>query len=675
MTRTSGRQNTSKQRKKKARERNKRLKKARAGEARSIKGRMHRAGRSPLRECLISKDWRRSGLAQVVIARDAPLGIAIGLFLVDLGCLGVKNTIQHDDLTRAEYDRLLEKLSRRADFESCNPALAVRLVETGVRYAAELGFEPHEDYRLAKKMFGDIDPDACDEEIPCGRDGKPFYIQGPDDDAPAVLRQLEDRLGPDGFHFVMEEEWPDELAEDDWPGEDDPDPDERLWGRMRRTEGELVEDIGCYGAKLLGRKFLDRARKAFTLGNDQGLEGEVEGAFVPWALFNWTPSFPKKVFGRQRQATGPLAQMYWEENEANLDEFERRFLKTICTRPYSFYVVRSVDPGVSMDLRDLFTGAEYTVRERQASTVVEEGSTIFARVLRLDSVAIMVGCGSVCIPPRLRPALIDLREELAGGREALSEAELASHDDLLRERYFASVRLIRAPWTPSLQNTDGDPLVLCKLAFDLRCPPAEALSMLRLLAGGRSDDEFPDEATHDEHGELESAEFAWLEEGNRVHKSWTNTIIGHFTVRSGSLVVDVNSRARAARARGEVERLLGGRATYRTIEEETTDKLFAESRRRRADPETRRRREEERAALEADPEFQAHVARMMEAHWESWFETAIPMLAGQTPREAAKTPGGRERLDALLDDYASTPRKQDDILRPDIPCLRRELGI
>jgi hypothetical protein len=66
---------------------------------------------------------------------------------------------------------------------------------------------------------------------------------------------------------------------------------------------------------------------------------------------------------------------------------------------------------------------------------------------------------------------------------------------------------------------------------------------------------------------------------------------------------------------------------------------------------------------------------MMEKHWASWFDQNIPALGNETPRQAAKTTLGRERLEALFMLYESYAGKESDALQPDIQKLRATLGL
>jgi hypothetical protein len=123
--------------------------------------------------------------------------------MIDLGCLGVKSAYGRvvDGLTYAEIKQQATGRQRmiRADVD-----LAAKIVREAIAYAGELGFRPDPDYRAAMIVLGDADPNACDIEIPVGgRDGKPFYFAGPYDNWRKIVDRLAQKLGPDGFHYVL----------------------------------------------------------------------------------------------------------------------------------------------------------------------------------------------------------------------------------------------------------------------------------------------------------------------------------------------------------------------------------------------------------------------------------------------------------------------------------------
>ena len=78
------------------------------------------------------------------------------------------------------------------------------------------------------------------------------------------------------------------------------------------------------------------------------------------------------------------------------------------------------------------------------------------------------------------------------------------------------------------------------------------------------------------------------------------------------------------------------------------------------------------------PEVRKQVEDMLMAHWEDWVDHEIPALGGKTPREAVKTPDGRESVEALLLD-AGGRRTDDEVTKAITPKaiarVRQRLGL
>lgn len=166
-------------------------------------------------EAFIDKSWRKEGLAHLLVARIRESGVEIGVFLADLWCLGVKDAYFIDDATESDLAEILASNIPEAYRERIHPACAKKLIETAIAYAERLGFAPHRDFRKAKRVLSGLDPADCSEIFACGRDGKPCYVEGPDDTperTEKVLAVLDAKFGPNGYDYVAHEE---SLDEDD----------------------------------------------------------------------------------------------------------------------------------------------------------------------------------------------------------------------------------------------------------------------------------------------------------------------------------------------------------------------------------------------------------------------------------------------------------------------------
>ena len=245
----------------------------------------------------------------------------------------------------------------------------------------------------------------------------------------------------------------------------------------------------------------------------------------------------------------------------------------------------------------------------------------------------------------------------------------------LRETYFAIRDDIHHPRPPKLCNTDGDPLVPTTLRFDLRCPPGEAFERLKSLALDMGDGELLADAERDAAGQLRAVRFSWLERGNRQHESWENTVLGTIAIDGPRLTIEVNSARRSRRIRTQVEERLGEDAVFRAALTESIEEQLA----RTPSPEEERRRaraREESERLEALPEVQEALRGFLARHWENWLDSKLPALRFETPRQAAKTPAGRERLEALFAEFACHARHATQPeLAPDVAELRARLGM
>jgi len=195
----------SSKRRQKARQRKKKRTVSRR-RALSPRGLLRASGHWPLHECLLTEEWQEErAITQILVARRSPSGqIAIGTFLVDLGCLGVKSAFGRLFDTRWEYEELRNGMMSHQDMIKADVNLVAKIIREAIAYAQELGFKPDPDYRDAILVLGDADPDACDVPIPLGgKDGKPFFFAGPYDNVDLIMAKLTRKLGPDGFHFIF----------------------------------------------------------------------------------------------------------------------------------------------------------------------------------------------------------------------------------------------------------------------------------------------------------------------------------------------------------------------------------------------------------------------------------------------------------------------------------------
>ena len=243
---------------------------------------------------------------------------------------------------------------------------------------------------------------------------------------------------------------------------------------------------------------------------------------------------------------------------SRLPELERLILEQATTQPLSFYEVVRCNPGEGMVLRDVLIGGEVEVIERTASRMLRPGDLGYGQICELPEVTTLGRLAPLCIPPSHKASIVGLRgklrKKIAKQNRGLTASDLIRYRDDIRTVYLDVRDAMRTP--PRLTNTDGDPLVLHTLTF--RAGSAHvAFEALAPLARGVTKKELLTAAKFDRDGTLVSVEIPWQKQGNRIHKDWESTLLGHIRISGRSLIVDVNSEKRAARVRHEIERRMG----------------------------------------------------------------------------------------------------------------------
>lgn len=181
----------------------------------------------PLEGCWIQKGWQESGLAVIVIARRQPDGnIVFGNYLVDYYCLGLKNTYCNAEVPSGEFrhSMLPRMFENVGPFMEISPALAHEIIYGAIEYARHFGFNPQRDFRDSQYILDQPGVHPYSGRIQFGKDGKPFYISGPYDNADRVMRQLQRTAGEGNFDYLMQIGGDEEVfLDDDFVIEEDDD--------------------------------------------------------------------------------------------------------------------------------------------------------------------------------------------------------------------------------------------------------------------------------------------------------------------------------------------------------------------------------------------------------------------------------------------------------------------
>lgn len=176
----------------------------------------------PVYECWVNTGWEEAQIVTLIVARQHSNGnITAGLYLVDLGCLGIKDTFWYFNVPISEYRKELERLTEMNEgIEKIDYVLAHNIVFAGIEFAEEYDFKPHRDFTsVTRYILAEDNEDIPVIEIDCGMEGLPFYMRGPNDSAAKasqIIAQLERVAGHGNYHLITEAgEIEDDIDEDD----------------------------------------------------------------------------------------------------------------------------------------------------------------------------------------------------------------------------------------------------------------------------------------------------------------------------------------------------------------------------------------------------------------------------------------------------------------------------
>ena len=242
---------------------------------------------------------------------------------------------------------------------------------------------------------------------------------------------------------------------------------------------------------------------------------------------------------------------------------------------------------------------------------------------------------------------------------------------------FDAVMQARAP-APELRNTDDEAIILCEVRFPLKADEARVAAVLSGI------EEFEREEDGDRC-------WRWLAPGSPLDRAARHrrgrtvvespesaigtTSLGYAETRKETLVLSANSRERAERGRELLASRLGSLVGPALIAQQSSEQAL-----------------EEHAGLAQDesaipPEeamqvihsyLDDHYRRTLDDHYRRTLDDPLPMLDGETLREAAATRKGRARVIDWLKQLENTEHRratQQGHSPYDTAWLWRELGL
>ena len=392
---------------------------------------------------------------------------------------------------------------------------------------------------------------------------------------------------------------------------------------------------------------------------------EMLSIFIPWFLYRWDLFSLSDEIQCHLNGEGSIAEKLLKRSRPTLTAYEVDCLEQGMGTPLSFFKILDTDPGNSSTFVDLLREdqIEMTVKDKKLSLSARTGGIFFGLVFHDNEVVTCEGAAPLMIPPFFMAKIEEFKAELKNKCGVLNADILLESEDAILDLYWSIDEALRRP--PIIENTSGELFRMQTVYFDCK----DQRQALRSLAPMARDPELISELTgQSEDQELEEVvKFPWL--SAKPSKKLNGPIIyGHFEISKTEIKVHVNSNERARRCVNQIGKTLGDVATYRTtVYESSAQHSPSESSKRALQP-----------AL--PPEAFEALKKLAAENKKKWFDNPIPMLRGESPRQAAKTSEGRAKLENLIEVYSFNHLPQDphnlaNLMNPTEEEIRLELGI
>ncbi|MFT4184051.1 MAG: hypothetical protein QM636_19275 [Rhizobium sp.] len=392
-----------------------------------------------------------------------------------------------------------------------------------------------------------------------------------------------------------------------------------------------------------------------------------------WTMTLWGCAFEDFLTQDFQVEGGNIVDEYlkrrgWKENAQ-----VKAYMKALRTSVMSLYEVSEIVPGKSLIARDLIRGGEpIPVSEGTATQTLKQWDRISARIVPVLGKNVFAG-GLLPFTPAATDALFDGLRQMFGKKNAkklpaIKDEELQAAASMFTLSWLFDT-LERATGLPSMQNADGDELVF----HDVRFP----------LASGVTQKDIAARVSGIPGMSQENAKFwNWLEQKpkhgarKRTGPSFETTmdngarVLGNIELKGKLLHLSTNSAERAQIGTTLVQQALGDLLRAPLTEIRTIEQMMAE----------RPPRDEEDPANEIPLEIAEQVVhQFMDRQYRDTLDQPVGMLGNKTPRQAAKSAAGRQRvaewLKYLENQSSRQPNPADPMATYSFEWMWHELGI
>jgi hypothetical protein len=433
-----------------------------------------------------------------------------------------------------------------------------------------------------------------------------------------------------------------------------------------RDERVLGERIERFASRDRFRADFRKGIQAFFGSLD--VDEEHFPAFMDWYIYD-----------RVAAAGVCIIDLFAEEVGSRLPAAQQRILDdTRRTNRYHLLEVEAVEPGVGVTAKDLLDGEVYRVGDVSCSYSLLRWEVILARLVEIGERVSFSG-DALSFPPRYKAELEThargLWSRYQKRHPRASQGEFYRSHGLDLRHYILEI----ASRPPSLYTPEGHSVMLSIAVYGVK-DPEEVHERL-------------DEAVEFEFTGLDEEEnaliYGWMQRG-RSHVPRASVAPEDGVIVQGSLV-PFGSDEEPVASLGSLklwpnrlelqcssqERLKAGKALLREI----LGRLIRHGGDEAFD--LADLMEQDRFPVPPPPDeplgqLEREIAQQMADEMQNnWPDESVPALGGMTPREAARDPAMRERLEEILKsiEYEEEHKRRKGEPCADVAAMRREMGL
>ncbi len=390
---------------------------------------------------------------------------------------------------------------------------------------------------------------------------------------------------------------------------------------------------------------------------------------------------------------GNVIDQYLKRRGRNEKAITKTYLQGIRDSVMSIYEVSDIRPGASFMARDLILGGDpFPVTERTATRTMLQWEHLAMRIVEFRGHHVIAG-GLLRFQPELSAQVIDevnLRADDAEDeiRERLGEQDRHADPEAVRRLSLTKVLKMSTPlfseaWLegtvldpedvvhPTLMNADGDEIEF----IELHCPFAKGTTrkQLRDLLNATPDMEAASSRIWKWVAPAEEEVKSQAQRAGSIlykaHLEYGALALGTIELKGEKLQASVNSAARAKKLQSRLKDILGNLVAEPVMVHQTVDQAMAAHRTNPAPI--------EQADLPPEVESQV-ISEFYDRHYRETLDQPIPMLGDTSPRVAAKTPEGKEKVAAwlkVLETAEARMRQSREIEPYDFAWMWQELGV